>query len=122
MAAVAAASTEPVPPVRILIINPNTSTHMTEALKPAVEELGYPSVRRLSIWGPKLTKLTLLGRLFLLYVSQAWWHRQHQLSARRRPVGRDLSAVLGRAVATPRRVFGGLLQSASPCGFVEGGM
>lgn len=31
-------------PVRILIINPNTSTHMTDALKPAVEGLGYQNV------------------------------------------------------------------------------
>ncbi|EXJ96352.1 hypothetical protein A1O1_01478 [Capronia coronata CBS 617.96] len=31
-------------PVRILVINPNTSTHMTDALKPMVEGLGFPSV------------------------------------------------------------------------------
>ncbi|KAJ4518038.1 dal80p-controlled protein [Exophiala dermatitidis] len=31
-------------PVRILIINPNTSTHMTDALRPVVEELGFPDV------------------------------------------------------------------------------
>lgn len=36
---------QPVPPVRILIINPNTSTHMTDALRPVVDDLGYPSVR-----------------------------------------------------------------------------
>ncbi|KIX00258.1 uncharacterized protein Z518_10397 [Rhinocladiella mackenziei CBS 650.93] len=30
-------------PVRILIINPNASTHMTDALKPVVDALGYPS-------------------------------------------------------------------------------
>ncbi|KAK4939356.1 Protein dcg1 [Elasticomyces elasticus] len=30
-------------PIRILIINPNTSKHMTEALKPVVESLNFPS-------------------------------------------------------------------------------
>ncbi|KIW20746.1 hypothetical protein PV08_01324 [Exophiala spinifera] len=32
------------PKVRILVINPNTSTHMTEALKPVLEDLKMPSV------------------------------------------------------------------------------
>lgn len=31
-------------PVRILIINPNTSKHMTDALKPVIEALGFPKV------------------------------------------------------------------------------
>jgi hypothetical protein len=30
--------------VRILIINPNTSEHMTDALKPLVQKLGYNHV------------------------------------------------------------------------------
>jgi hypothetical protein len=34
---------EPVP-VRILIINPNTSMSMTDALKPMIETLGYQAV------------------------------------------------------------------------------
>jgi hypothetical protein len=32
------------PPVRMLIINPNTSQSMTDALKPVVENLGYHPV------------------------------------------------------------------------------
>jgi Asp/Glu/hydantoin racemase len=32
-------------PVRILIINPNTSTHMTEALRPVVEDLSLPGAK-----------------------------------------------------------------------------
>ncbi|KAJ9602273.1 dal80p-controlled protein [Cladophialophora chaetospira] len=32
-------------PVRILIINPNTSQHMTDALQPVVDSLGFPSVQ-----------------------------------------------------------------------------
>jgi hypothetical protein len=35
--------TEPVP-VRILIINPNTSVSMTDALEPMIEALGYQAV------------------------------------------------------------------------------
>lgn len=31
-------------PVRVLIINPNTSRHMTDALKPMVESLGFSNV------------------------------------------------------------------------------
>lgn len=31
-------------PVRVLIINPNTSQNMTDALKPVVEQLGYKNV------------------------------------------------------------------------------
>lgn len=36
-------------PVRVLIINPNTSQHMTDALKPVVEGLGYKNVSHPSI-------------------------------------------------------------------------
>ncbi|KIX93822.1 uncharacterized protein Z520_10447 [Fonsecaea multimorphosa CBS 102226] len=39
------ASPSPPPPVRILIINPNTSQQMTSSLIPAVESLGFPSVQ-----------------------------------------------------------------------------
>lgn len=31
-------------PVRVLVINPNTSTHMTDALKPVINELGFKNV------------------------------------------------------------------------------
>lgn len=31
-------------PVRLLVINPNTSQHMTDALKPVIEGLGYSNV------------------------------------------------------------------------------
>lgn len=31
-------------PIRLLIINPNTSQHMTDGLRPAVEGLGYQDV------------------------------------------------------------------------------
>lgn len=31
-------------PVRVLIINPNTSQHMTDALKPVIDTLGFENV------------------------------------------------------------------------------
>lgn len=31
-------------PVRVLIINPNTSQHMTDALKPVTDALGFENV------------------------------------------------------------------------------
>lgn len=31
-------------PVRVLIINPNTSQHMTDALKPVIDALGFENV------------------------------------------------------------------------------
>ncbi|KAK6380156.1 Protein dcg1 [Exophiala oligosperma] len=36
---------ETTPNVRILVINPNTSTHMTDALRPVLEDLQMPSVQ-----------------------------------------------------------------------------
>ncbi|KAJ9503729.1 dal80p-controlled protein [Exophiala xenobiotica] len=44
MSAEASASTSTSTPVRILVINPNTSQHMTDALKPVLEDLRIPSV------------------------------------------------------------------------------
>lgn len=38
------------PGVRILVINPNTSTHMTEALRPVLEDLRMPSVSPSSLF------------------------------------------------------------------------
>lgn len=43
-------------PVRLLIINPNTSQHMTDALKPAAESLGYSNV---SLQSPSLFHKTI---------------------------------------------------------------
>ena len=34
--------------IRLLIINPNTSEHMTDALKPLVQNLGYNKVSRIT--------------------------------------------------------------------------
>lgn len=31
-------------PVRILIVNPNTSEHMTQALQPVIDDLGFKNV------------------------------------------------------------------------------
>ena len=36
-------------PVRVLIINPNTSQHMTDALKPVVDALGFENVSLASV-------------------------------------------------------------------------
>src|SRR5437764_14829167 len=38
--------------IRLLIINPNTSEHMTDALKPLVENLGFKEVGPLSLTTP----------------------------------------------------------------------
>ena len=35
--------------IRLLIINPNTSEHMTDALKPLVQNLGYNKVSRITL-------------------------------------------------------------------------
>lgn len=47
---------------RILVINPNTSIHMTEALKPILERLNYADVRFKYFTAPNET-LTIDGRL-----------------------------------------------------------
>lgn len=64
-------------PVRVLIINPNTSQHMTDALRPVVEELGYHNV---SITLPNhFTHITFIS-LFSLCYSYTTQHNYHDLA------------------------------------------
>jgi hypothetical protein len=64
--------------VRILVINPNTSEHMTDALKPLVQKLGYNHVSsvhglgyRSKYVGPGLKPFSRPGRIHLLYLPHA---------------------------------------------------
>lgn len=56
------ATIEPEHFFRVLVINPNTSTHMTEALKPILERLNYSDVRFKYFTAPNDT-VTVHGRV-----------------------------------------------------------
>ena len=57
-----------VPPVRMLIINPNTSVSMTQALKPMVEALDYQAVSVISFEFSCVTSETALPLMVVIYL------------------------------------------------------
>jgi hypothetical protein len=119
MSAEASASTST--PVRILVINPNTSQHMTDALKPVLEDLRIPSVCFLFLFsvphffpfglGVTMTMTILsdthrvlttayLGRIHILHIAIAR-DREYQFTRRRCQIGRHLPACVGTSASTP---------------------
>jgi hypothetical protein len=106
--------------IRLLIINPNTSEHMTDALKPLVQNLGYNKVSRttpsanyfLQLEAHKLTAVCVLGLLYILHLPQAR-HPVDKLPRRRGGIRRAQPPPSHPSPTQPRRFSCRMLFPAS---------